>query len=595
MQHTLRFSSLAATLSAFALLLLPHAALAATNVTVTMTDNQFNQQSITINPGDTVTWINQGANAHTVTADSGAFDSGTILAGQQFSATFNQAGSYLYHDKTYGSSGGGGMSGTVNVGNVTTSATPTYTTTSAYANPNANYYSTAPVPTTYVYAPATVTTNTTSGSAAQLYAQVQSLLAQISALQAQGGLSGGSSVGGTGTVSSSASCPLIGRTLSPGSSGTDVSSLQQYLVSVGLLSQASVTGFYGPLTQAAVQQWQVAHNIVSTGTPATTGYGVVGPRTAAAISLLCTTGLGGGASTSPVGGFIQVTPITGAAPLIVSIRVTVNTTGSCGGATYTLDFGDHTPTQQILVGNGSCQQQVQTYQHTYTYGGTYQVALSAGSHTTSATVTISGPAAPSSVTGVTTQPTGTISAFTTSGNAPLTVNFYVSCASGVAYNVVFGDGTDLGGSGVTGTKCGPGGLDSVTHTYNTAGNFTAQLVIFSQQPNGTITPSNSGSVSISVGSVSANYSYNPPQLSPGATTLAFSAQFDLPTSCTGYDLSWGDGTADSIQADGGTSCAQTGVVNTLNHTYAQAGTYTVTLRRGATLSRNDTIAVTVTQ
>jgi len=591
MQHTLRGCSLAAVIGAFALLLLPHPAHAAT-VTVVMTDDAFTQKSVTVNVGDTVTWVNQGSMAHTVTADNGSFDSSTIQPGQQFSATFNQAGTFAYHCKFHGGAGGVGMSGTVAVATAAAN-----TPAPSYVNPNANYFSGAPAP-TYTYAPAT---SPSSGTAAQLYAQVQTLLAQISALQAaQGGVV---APGSSGTVYNSSACPLIGRSLSPGSTGSDVTSLQQYLISVGLLSPTSATGFYGPLTQAAVQQWQVAHNIVSSGTPATTGYGVVGPRTAAAISLLCTTAAASApAPVAPVGGFIQVTPISGTAPLTVSVRATINTANSCVSATYTLDFGDGTPVQQIQSAGGTCQQQVQTYQHTYIYGGTYQITLSAGSHTTNVSIAVTGPAAPGTgptptpaPTPTPPTPTGTISAFTTSGNAPLTVNFYVSCASGVAYNVVFGDGTDLGGSGVTGTKCGPGGLDSITHTYTAAGTFTAQLVIFSQQQNGTITPTNSGSVQITVTSVSANYSYNPPQLSPGATTLAFSAQFDLPTSCTGFDLSWGDGTADSIQTDGGTSCAQTAVVVSRAHTYAQAGTYTLTLRRGANLSRTDTVAVTVTQ
>lgn len=402
----------------------------------------------------------------------------------------------------------------------------------------------------------------------------------------------------------SSSCPLIGRTLRYGSSGDDVTRLQQFLARDYLVyPEGTVSGWYGALTQAAVQRWQTKYHVVSSGTPDTTGFGVVGPRTAAAISLLCTTGAVNGVSggtTSPVGGFIRVTPAAGTAPLSVSVTAIVNTTNSCGGATYALDFGDGTPALQIPVAPGNCGQLSQTYQHTYIYGGTYQIALSAAGHQTTAAVTVTGPAAPPAGT---TNPVatvrGTISAFTTSGNAPFTVNFYVSCAAGTAYNVAFGDGTDLGSAAVANTKCGTGQLDSISHTYTRAGSYQAQLIIFGQQSNGIVAPSNANAVTISVSSVADNYSYNPPQLNKNSG-LAFSLQFDLPTSCTGYDLSWGDGSSHVIQNDRGTACAQTSTTVTQTHTYPTPATgttnqYVITLRRGPSLSRSDTVNVTVGQ
>ena len=44
---------------------------------------------------------------------------------------------------------------------------------------------------------------------------------------------------------------------------------------------------FGKLTEAAVQQWQSSHGLVSSGTAATTGYGAVGPKTRAAIASAC--------------------------------------------------------------------------------------------------------------------------------------------------------------------------------------------------------------------------------------------------------------------------------------------------------------------
>jgi plastocyanin len=47
--------------------------------------------------GDTVTWANDDASTHTVTADDQSFDSGELRPGQTFSRTFDTAGTYVYH------------------------------------------------------------------------------------------------------------------------------------------------------------------------------------------------------------------------------------------------------------------------------------------------------------------------------------------------------------------------------------------------------------------------------------------------------------------------------------------------------------------
>ena len=597
MQYTLRFSSLVAALVTVTLfILLPLSAHAATT-SISITGTGFSPQNTTIAAGDAVTFLNKTSTGHTIVADNATFTTGTIPAGANATAVFTLPGTYGFHDNVTTT-----MTGTLTVLGVA----PVSNVDSSLVNPNANFNQGVGAP---VYAPVntgTVSTNT-SASTAALYAQVQSLINQINALQGQTGTTPSvpaTTTGGAVTYNSS-SCPLIGRALTVGATGDDVTRLQQFLArDPSVYSQGTVSGFYGPLTQTAVQRWQVKYNIVSSGSPSTTGYGVVGPRTAAAIALLCTTGSyggvsgpGNGTSSSPVGGFIQVTPISGAAPLVVNVTATVNTTLSCSGAQYTLDFGDGTTPVQIPVSAGNCSQLSQTYPHTYNYGGTYAITLAAGGHTTSATITITGPAAPTGTTGGGTTPaagqfTGTISAFTKSGNAPFTVTFYVSCAAGTAYNVVFGDGQDLGSTAVSGSKCGSGGLDAISHTYTSAGGYTAQLVIFAQETNGTVTPHTVGSVDINVGSVATNYAYNPPSLSQGSSALSFALQFDLPTACTAYDVTWGDGSSHNSQVDGGSSCSQTATLKTISHTYATStASYTILLKRGASLSRSDDVAV----
>lgn len=73
-------------------------------------------------------------------------------------------------------------------------------------------------------------------------------------------------------------------TLDPGDSGAAVTELQQFLAAdSSIYPEGLVTGYYGSLTVAAVQRYQCREGIVCSGTPATTGYGRVGPSTLAHI------------------------------------------------------------------------------------------------------------------------------------------------------------------------------------------------------------------------------------------------------------------------------------------------------------------------
>lgn len=73
------------------------------------------------------------------------------------------------------------------------------------------------------------------------------------------------------------------RTLQRGDTGQDVTYLQEFLAATVGFSTSNITGYYGILTQSAVQTYQKGKGIVSSGTPETTGYGKVGPLTLAAI------------------------------------------------------------------------------------------------------------------------------------------------------------------------------------------------------------------------------------------------------------------------------------------------------------------------
>ena len=57
----------------------------------------FNPSSITVAANTTVTWTNKDAVAHTVTSNSGLFDSGSMGTNGTFSFRFTAAGTYPYH------------------------------------------------------------------------------------------------------------------------------------------------------------------------------------------------------------------------------------------------------------------------------------------------------------------------------------------------------------------------------------------------------------------------------------------------------------------------------------------------------------------
>ena len=179
------------------------------------------------------------------------------------------------------------------------------------------------------------------------------------------------------------SCTPLSSTLGPGSSGAAVSALQQFLArDPAIYPEGKVTGYYGSLTTAAVQRLQVKYNVVTSGTPSTTGYGRVGPKTLEVINSLC------GAPSDNVGAFMQVSPVEGQAPLQVNVQVTVNITNSCAAAVYTLDFGDQSSPVTLNVPAGTCQTLQQTYAHTYQQAATYELKLSAGTHSSEATVVV---------------------------------------------------------------------------------------------------------------------------------------------------------------------------------------------------------------
>lgn len=219
---------------------------------------------------------------------------------------------------------------------------------------------------------------------AQIFEQIKQLQAQIDAI----GTSPTTPTNTTPTTTtppatSSGTCPTISRALGIGSEGSDVTALQRYLASDRLIyPEGIVSGYFGSLTERAVQRWQAKHGIVSSGTPNTTGYGSVGPQTRGALKGC------GNAVPSQVGGLIHVAPVSGLTPLRVIATATVNTTNSCQRGVYEIDFGDNTPRSQIVVPANTCREITKNIPHTFSTVGVHSVSLIVGSLRTTIPVTV---------------------------------------------------------------------------------------------------------------------------------------------------------------------------------------------------------------
>ena len=118
-----------AILSMAALLLFAPAVSAQDDMTVSIQDFSFSPAQITVAPGTTVTWTNEGPSPHTTTADDGTWDSGTMEQGEDFSFTFDEPGTYTYHcsihpdmTATIKVSGGGGGGGATSSSSASMSA-----------------------------------------------------------------------------------------------------------------------------------------------------------------------------------------------------------------------------------------------------------------------------------------------------------------------------------------------------------------------------------------------------------------------------------------------------------------------------------------
>src|SRR3989344_3470850 len=287
-------------------------------------------------------------------------------------------------------------------------------------------------------------------TADDIRAQIQSLLSQITALQTQ--LSNWTSNTPATISTSSNSCPNLYRTLSRGSRGSDVISLQQFLIAQGLLSSDSATGFFGSMTESAVQRWQAQNSIVAYGDANTTGYGVIGARTRAAIAARC------GTTTPPV---VQSCPQYQIPICSAGQHVENGATNSngCVGAPRCVNNAVSCPIYNACP-----------------------TGYTANTSTDANGCTVRQCVAPATSISLTASPT--------SGATPLTVGFSANikstsspCGQYPGYSIDFGDGKTEQ-AGYTLDSCnGP----IWSHVYTSAGTYTVKLLGSSEQTISTAT------------------------------------------------------------------------------------------------------------
>jgi PKD repeat protein len=412
-----------------------------------------------------------------------------------------------------------------------------------------------------------------------LQSRIQALLAQLHTLQlrmenmsspsstpAGPRPAEGSSV--SGTMGNRICLPIL-RQLVRGSSGSDVTNLQDFLRQEGVFTGDS-TGFFGAQTEAALEKWQAREGIVASGDARTTGFGAVGPRTRLVIKNRC------GQNDALV-----ASPRQGSAPLTVTFNAKTASINS--GISYVLNFGDGT--SQPISSNGcndpaagACAEST-GITHTYTTNGTYTAKLTetnpSGSKDIGTANIFVGPITASTSPKI----TGVTAPSALRAGQTGTWRVVTALATGdTTFSVVWGD------ENVVDQIAGLAGLspssvqhsDTFTHAYAAPGDysprFTATNAVGSTS---VVVPIHVGEKNNAGDGFTAS-----PRTGSAPLNVAFSAT-GLSTSAK-YSVSFGDGSDTRSLSVIVPPCASNAdcsnaASGNLRHTYTAAGSYTATL------------------
>ena len=218
----------------------------------------------------------------------------------------------------------------------------------------------------------------------ELHAQIQQLVDQIGRLKSQlSEVQGAKPQADTSASDITVTAhprlckiPIL-RPLAVGETSEDVKSLQEFLKAEGVLN-AEATGYFGPMTRAALGLWQIENGVVAKQ-DANLGWGSYGPRTRSLIGEWCI-------KPKP-NKIFRARPTTGSAPLTVTftanVGIVANTCSGSGPCALIADAGDH----KIVFGDGTEHKLLcdggatiscagpHTVTHTYTTNGTYTAQL----------------------------------------------------------------------------------------------------------------------------------------------------------------------------------------------------------------------------
>lgn len=164
-------------------------------------------------------------------------------------------------------------------------------------------------------------------------------------------------------------CLPFVRSLSVGATGSDVTTLQTFLAARGYL-KVSPTGYFGPLTRAAVASWQTDGSVAAQGSA---GSGIFGPLSRAFFARSCGTTTTPPPATGPATFFAN--PQSGAAPLTVQFTSSAPQGSNVGSS---VNFGDGSSGTLAFAPTCSGCNALAMVSHTYAAAGSYTATLTSG-------------------------------------------------------------------------------------------------------------------------------------------------------------------------------------------------------------------------